>query len=303
MKSILCILFLIFPFSVESLAQNDFQLLKNALTQKVKIKKILEQKQKEISNKYKGRTVYFLNSAGKSSKYTTLAPQEYTVRGEIELQGNAGHNVFITSDTMIVRGNLKSYVCTDVYQVRQRDRYEKPDALAIKLSDGSSVLVYHNGYCGPLEKESTRVDIVVVTPLGDLRAIIHKSFVTDNDLDSLAIILQKQYSDKMRIKRELDAEMARKKALEEERRRQAEAAEIARLDALLGAYKEKYGDKFGELVFRHEVAIGMSMEACKESLGEPKRINMLEKETSFEYEDILLIFNNSTGELTKTINF
>ena len=221
--------------------KQDLKELSTGLTKNIKNKKVLEEKKRELSEKYVGKKVYLLKDSGCSRYFNTRAPREYSTTGDICLVGNPGHQLYSLSDTIIVRKELKYYICTEVYPVREFDRYEKPDALAMKLFDGRNdnpVLVYRNGYCGPLHYEGHGYDggvtsITVRSNVGILQTTMPEAFVTDIELDSIAFVLQKQYSEKLALKRkqETEAAAAREKA-------EAEAA-AAREKARAEAAREK----------------------------------------------------------------
>ena len=97
------------------------------------------------------------------------------------------------------------------------------------------------------------------------------------------------------------------KALEAQREARARAiaaeeAEQARKNARLTDLKNHYGEQFGKLVFVHKIAVGMNKEAVRESLGEPVKVTVTEKDTSYEYKDRIVIFDGKTGVVSSIVN-
>ncbi|MBP5397533.1 MAG: hypothetical protein J6Y32_02715 [Bacteroidales bacterium] len=186
---------------------------------------------------------------------------------------------------------------------------------------GTYIYGYNNTYGDILTPKP--ISVKVKTSLGEIESTYTHplNLATDADLDSLVLDLQGKYKSKRDA--QLAAEIEMKKAKEEAKKRQEEENrkyleelrlkreyEIARENELreqaerverekINALNIKYGE-FGTLVYNHQIAIGMSKDACVEAIGEPLRKKVLDEEIQFEYSDKLVIFSRSTE---KIINF
>ena len=304
---------------------NSFKELGQYMRQEKQDKKNLKQAKIEITEQYKGKALYFI-----SGKRLFVAPaaKEYTTSGYVDLYAISGDRLFGISDTLVVKRidelQNKMYVCVDVSLVKEADRYGKPDAVALQLLKDNStlpILVYPDPGWGVRGFDGVEASITLHTPLGDIVTTYPTSMVSDDDLDTLAHQLQIEYSSRLRIKREIDARHERERLAAEERRAREEQQRIKEEQAerereravvqaeeqkqriILNNLKKKYGEEMGTLVYNHQICVGMSKDACIESIGQPIKISSFEKETSFEYKNRVVVISTQTGKIINIINY
>ena len=89
------------------------------------------------------------------------------------------------------------------------------------------------------------------------------SCVNHGQYDNLGCVYPKCYIDQINSMRKMEAQ--KRKALEQNRQRDIEKAKEQRKKEILA----KYGEKWGNLILNRKVAVGMTEEMCRESVGYP----------------------------------
>lgn len=261
-----------------------------------------------LVERYQGKKLYFIKKSGDGSEYMTIDTYDpnRVLGGTAVLWPSYTKTLIVQKDsTFMLNPDAQFYYCSSIQK----------EPISIVLNDGAQEIK-----CRTTDLDYGDRTLEIQTDLGVIEKLIPTSVLTDAMFEEIRPEIEAVYAEKLKVKRMMDeekenarikAEQLRReqeaKALEAEREARsraiaAEEAEQARQTARLTDLKNHYGEQFGKLVFEHKIAVGMNKEAVRESLGDPVKVTVTEKDTSYEYKDRIVIFDGKTGVVSSIVN-
>ena len=265
-----------------------------------------------LVERYQGKKLYFINKSGDA----TYNPNS-VLEGTVVLWPSYTKSLIVQKDsTFMLNPYAQFYYCSSIQK----------EPITIVLNDGAREIK-----CRTTDLDYGDMTLEIQTDLGVIEKLIPTSVLTDAMFEEIRPEIEAVYAEKLKVKRLMDEEKENARIKAEQLRREQEAkaeqlrreqeakafeaqreararaiaaeeAEQARKNARLTDLKNHYGEQFGKLVFEHKIAVGLNKEAVRESLGDPVKVNVTEKDTSYEYKDRIVIFDGKTGVVSSIVN-